>query len=304
MNTEDIIVKPPSLDSEHLTVADRWILSRLARLSDRVTDGLERFQFGEVARDLYEFFWADYCDWYIELAKGRLSSSDASDANTARQVLVYVLDQSLRLLHPFMPFITDEIWRKLPLDRTNLPASIMVATWPDPSTLKDMRNVDAESTITYLKSVVTAARAVRAQYGLNPKQEIEVTVKASADIATLLNRNAPLITSLGKISALQVSPDAQKPQQAAVTIDEGLEIYIPLAGLVDYDAEKSKLGKKREKIAQDLDRFERKLSNAGFLAKASPDIIEKDRASAKDLTVALELIDAQITELDSTSISE
>ena len=283
---------------ESLSIADRWILSRLATLTANVTRGLESFEFGAVARDLYEFFWSEFCDWYIELAKSRLQGDDAYDRRMVQEVLVFVLDQALRLLHPFMPFITDEIWRRLPLDRATLPASIMVAPWPDASAMAALTDEHAEQAIAILKAVVTAVRTVRAHYALSPRTELAVTVKASAESAALLNENASLITALGRISSLEVAEDAVKPANASVTVASGLEIYVPLAGLVDFEAERAKLGKARQKTADDLARFEKKLSNEGYLAKAAPAIIEKDRAVAAELREALALIDAQLAELE------
>ncbi|MCL2491975.1 MAG: valine--tRNA ligase, partial [Coriobacteriia bacterium] len=281
-----------------VNVADRWILSRLVDLVESVTSGLEAFRFGEVARDLYEFFWSQFCDWYIELAKSRLQSDDETDRRQVQAMLVYVLDNALRLLHPFMPFITDEIWRKLPLSHgQGLPESIMVAPWPDASTLAQYRDEHSEGAIAMLQAVVTAVRAVRARYGLSPRTELEVIVKAPASNVALLEENTSLITSLGRISQLTAAADAQRPANASVTVDSGLEIYVPLVGLVDLEAEKAKLLKERDKVAGDLDRFERKLSNEGFLSKAAPEIIEKDRAAAKELTAALASIDTQLSEL-------
>jgi len=290
---------PAAFTGRALSVADRWILSRLATLTANVTRGLESFEFGAVARDLYEFFWSELCDWYIELAKGRLNADDPDDRTSAQQVLVFVLDQALRLLHPFMPFITDEIWRKLPLDPNGRPPSIMVASWPDPTWADAWIDEPAEKAIEVLKAVVTAVRAVRARYGLSPRTELAVTVKSSAETTAILEENAPLITSLGRISSLEVSEHANKPAHASITVTSGLEIYVPLEGVVDFEAERAKLGREREKVATDLERFERKLSNEGFLSKAAPDIIERDRAVASQLKQSLELIDAQLVELGS-----
>ena len=288
---------PTDQPPQPATVADAWILSRLAILTAQVTRGLETFQFGEIARELYEFFWSEFCDWYIELAKGRLQGSDTRDRAAVQQVLVYVLDNALRLLHPFMPFITDEIWRKLPLDRNNLPASIMVAAWPDPSVLASYIDAYADQAIEVLKTVVGAARAVRARYGISPRQSLDVTVKTDAQLADLLAANGSLIKSLGRIETFAASPEVSKPAHASVTIAHNLEVYIPLVGLVDVEAECAKLHKEREKTAGDLERYQRKLSNEGFLAKAAPQIVEKDRAIAAGLSDALARIDAQLAEL-------
>ena len=295
MNVTDFTPRAQMPQSDN--VADRWILSRLATLVTNVETGLEEFRFGEVARDLYEFFWSEFCDWYIELAKSRLQGDDAEDRAQAQAVLVFVLDNALRLLHPFMPFITDEIWRKLPLDHTQLPPSIMTAPWPDADALSRYHDEHAQDAIEVLKAVVTATRTVRARYGLSPRTELEVAIKAPEHYVKLLEENKSLISTLGRVLHLTTATDTTKPENASVTVASGLEIYIPLAGLVDLDAEKAKLSKERDKVAADLDRFNKKLSNEGFLSKAAPEIIEKDRAAADDLKTSLELIDAQLAEL-------
>ncbi|MCL2025077.1 MAG: valine--tRNA ligase [Coriobacteriia bacterium] len=303
MNIEDGASALP--DSAHptslanLSIADRWILSRLANLTETVTRGLEAFQFGEVARALYEFFWSEFCDWYIEFAKGRLQGDDSADRAQVQQTLVFVLDNALRLLHPFMPFLTDEIWKTLPREAHDeaLAQSIMVAPWPNAAEFTHLIDPDAEHAIERIKAVVTAARAVRARYGLSPRTELTAMVNASKTDAELLGKNTALITSLGRLESLAAYEGLEKPAQASVTVAAGLEIYIPLDALVDFDAERTKLEKERTKTATDLERYERKLANEGFLAKAAPEIIEKDRAIAAELTEVLTRIDEQLTEL-------
>jgi len=246
------------------TVADRWILSRLAELSARVDEGLDAYEFGEVARSLYDFFWNEYCDWYIELAKARLAEGGEARESVQR-ILVFVLDQALRLLHPMMPFFADE---------------------------------GAERSITRLIDVVTGIRAVRARYKIPPKQGVPVVIKTAGDADNQWVRSEfGEMHRLAGVSDSSASTDAVKPPHSATVIASGLEIYVPLEGLVDFAAEEARLRKERDKVAGDLDKFERKLSNPGFLAKASAEIVEKDRSKAAELAEALGLIDAQLAEL-------
>ncbi len=157
------------------TVADRWILSRLANLTARVDEGMETYEFGEVSRALYDFFWSEYCDWYIELAKGRLTDPD--QRASVQRVLVFVLDQALRLLHPFMPFVTEAIWREVPHLGEERAASLMVAAWPDAAALAGCADEGAERSIERLIDVVSGIRAVRARYQLPPKQRLSVVFR-------------------------------------------------------------------------------------------------------------------------------
>ena len=279
------------------TVADRWILSRLANLSATVDEGLTAYEFGETSRALYDFFWNEFCDWYIELAKSRLSGGNAEQRIAVQRILVFVLDTALRLLHPMMPFVTEEIWRNLPLAEEGRAPSLMVAPWPESAALARFADTGAEASIAAVQEIVVAIRAVRARYGVSPRVKLDVVVKAPEHEMLLVEGESALIRSLAGVGTLAVSPDAEKPAHSAVATAGSLEIYVPLEGLVDFDAERDRLGKEREKSAVELDRLNKKLGNEGFLAKAAPEIVEKDRARAAELTDALAVLDVQLAEL-------
>jgi valyl-tRNA synthetase len=282
---------------EPQTVADRWILSRLADLSARVDEGLDTYEFGETARALYDFFWNEYCDWYIELSKDRLNGGDATQRLAVQRTLVFVLDQALRLLHPMMPFVTDAIWRNLPLGAGETAPSLMVAAWTDASALSAFSDPGAEKSIAAVQDIVVAIRAVRARYGVSPRTPLDVVVKAPEHELLLLEGESGLVRSLAGVGSLTFSPTAEKPLHSALATAGNLEIYVPLEGLVDFDAERDRLGKEREKAATELERLEKKLGNEGFLAKAAPEIVEKDRARAAELADGLAVLDVQLAEL-------
>ncbi len=287
------------------TVADRWILSRLAALAATVDEGIKSYEFGETARALYDFFWNDFCDWYIELSKSRLQagvSPDAGDeAHAARFAtqsnLVYVLDTALRLLHPMMPFVTEAIWRQVPLSTDATAASLMVAAWPKAEELAKYADEGAERSIALLQDVVVAVRGARARYQIPPKQRLDVVVKAPQAEAMLLSSEASLVRALAGVESFEVSADATKPEHAAASVAGPCEVYVVLEGLVDFDAERARLAKEREKVVTELDRLTKKLSNEGFLAKAAAEVIEKDRGKAADLTDTVATLDAQLAEL-------
>ncbi len=279
------------------TVADRWILARLANLSAVVDGGLTAYEFGETSRALYDFFWNEFCDWYIELAKSRLSGGNAEQRLAVQRILVFVLDTALRLLHPMMPFVTEEIWGNLPLAEEGRAPSLMVAPWPDSTALARFADTGAEASIAAVQEIVVAIRAVRARYGVSPRVKLDVVVKAPEHEMLLVEGESALIRSLAGVGTLAVSPDAEKPAHSAVATAGSLEIYVPLEGLVDFDAERDRLGKERDKSAVELDRLNKKLGNEGFLAKAAPEIVEKDRARAAELTDALAVLDVQLAEL-------
>jgi len=278
------------------TVADAWILSRLADLAARVDEGLLTYEFGETARALYDFFWSEFCDWYIELAKPRLGAGGEARQTVLRN-LVFVLDRALRLLHPMMPFVTEEIWGRLPrAEGTEAPA-LMVAAWPDPASLARFRDEDAERSISLLQELVTAVRAVRARYSVSPKVRLDVVVKAPDAEGMVLSSMAGDIRSLAGVADLSVGADLGRPPHAAVAVAAGSEVYVSLEGLVDFAAERKRVASELEKAETELSRVTKKLANEGFLAKAAPEIVEKDRAKAADLGATVAKLSAQLAEL-------
>ena len=292
MNLEGYEPGEPKAD----TVADAWILSRLADLAARVDEGLLAYEFGETARALYDFFWNEFCDWYIELAKGRLAAGGEARLAVQRN-LVFVLDRALRLLHPMMPFVTEEIWRKLPLSEDDSAPSLMVAAWPDPAGLAGWRDEDAEASIAAVREVVSAVRMVRSRYSVPPRAKVDVIAKASGAAAMLMDNQRELIRSLAGIGEFTVTADAAKPAHAAVAVATGAELYIPLEGLVDFVHERARVGKELDAARVELKRLTGKLSNPGFLAKAAPEIVEKDRARADELAEQVAKLESQLAEL-------
>ena len=294
MNCDDYTPTKP----QPTTVADRWILSRLAHLTKDIDASFDNYEFGEMTRELYDFFWNEFCNWYIELSKARFNGSK-EDRQSAQSVLVYVLDQSLRLLHPTMPFITEEIWQNLPLAADDRAESLMVAQWPSAEELAVFNDEDAERSIELIKATVSAARSVRARYGISPKEPLALHVNASEEAhTTLLEREAEFIKNLAHLSDLLVATEIEKPAQSVAVVAAGLTMYVPLEGLVDLEAERAKLNNQREKLMRDLTKFDKKLSNPGFLAKAAREIIESDRAKAEKLRAEVDALTEQIEELD------
>ena len=280
------------------TQADAWIFSRLARLSAAVTSGTESYQFGEVARSLHDFFWNEFCDWYIEFSKANLrEGADPEVRLQTQRNLVFVLDNALRLLHPAMPFVTEAIWEHVPKAAGEDAPALMVAAWPEPETLAGYIDEDAERAIGMLCNVVGAVRSTRARYGISPKQELACVIKAQAENVQMLDSLAAQISSMARVSELTIAADAAKPAESAAVVVEGAEVYCVLTGMVDFDAERARLTKERKKLAADEQKFSKKLSNPGFLAKAAPEIIEKDTAKLAEVRDQLSRVDAQLAEL-------
>ncbi len=280
---------------EPTTPADKWIFSRLAGLVARVDDCFTRYEFGEITRELYGFFWNEFCDWYIEFSKSRLSSDDAADRLACQRNLVFVLDQALRLLHPIMPFVTEEIYQELPCEKDA--PYLIVAAWPDAEELARYLDADAERAIQMVTEVVSGIRSTRARYGISPKQALAAVVKASGADAALLEEQRGLLASMANLDELEIGEAAEKPAESAVVLGAGVEAYVKLSGLVDFDAERARLQKEQKTLAADVAKLEKKLSNPGFLAKAKPEIVEKDTAKRDELAEKLALVEAQLASL-------
>ena len=276
--------------------ADAWIFSRLAKLSAEVTKDVETYQFGEMARELHAFFWNEFCDWYIEFSKASLREEGDARLQTQRN-LVYVLDNALRLLHPAMPFVTEAIWENVPHAEGEAPA-LMMAKWPEPESLASLVDEESERAVSLLCDVVSAVRSTRARYGISPKQELPVVLRAGFENARVLEGLKSQIISMARASELSIVPsDAHKPAASACVVAHGCEVYCVLTGLIDFEAERARLTKERATLQKDEAKFAKKLSNPGFLAKAAPEIVEKDTAKLAELRDKLARVEEQLAEL-------
>ena len=276
--------------------ADAWIFSRLAKLSAEVTKDIETYQFGEMARELHAFFWNEFCDWYIEFSKASLREEGDARLQTQRN-LVYVLDNALRLLHPAMPFVTEAIWENVPHAEGEAPA-LMMAKWPEPESLASLVDEESERAVSLLCDVVSAVRSTRARYGISPKQELPVVLRAGFENARVLEGLKSQIISMARASELSIVPsDANKPAESACVVAHGCEVYCVLTGLIDFEAERARLTKERATLQKDEAKFAKKLSNPGFLAKAAPEIVEKDTAKLAELRDKLARVEEQLAEL-------
>ena len=291
MNLDDYVPGEP----DPATPVDRWIFSRLAGLVARVDEDFDNFEFSEVTRELYAFFWNEFCDWYIEFSKARLAGSPEERA-TCQRNLVFVLDQAIRLLHPIMPFVTEEIYQELPIDRSEYPY-LIGAEWPDSKALAKYLDPEAERAIQLVCDCVSAVRSTRARYGISPKTALSVVVKAGEGDVAMLEEQRELIEGMGNTASLEFAAEAAKPAESVVVLSSDLEVYVVLSGLVDFEVERARLEKERGKLSADVAKLDKKLSNPGFLSKAAPEIVEKDRAKHDELAEKLSRVEAQLAEL-------
>lgn len=282
-------------DPNPTTPADRWIFSRLARLVASIDEAYKEYEFSDMTRELYAFFWNEFCDWYIELSKPRLAAG-GEDRVACQRNLVFVLDTALRLLHPAMPFATEQIYQEMPGVKES--EYLMMAAWPDAEKLAAYIDPAAERALAIVTQSVSGIRSIRARYGISPKTKLDMVVKAQSNEAVkLFKEQQDLIVALGNVEVIEVSETAEKPAESTMRLADDVETYVILSGLVDFAAEQARLEKELGKLEKDRVKFDKKLSNPGFLAKAAPEIIEKDRAKLADITDRMDRLQAELAEM-------
>ena len=289
------------------TPEDAWMLSRLAKMVAASTERLEAYELGDYARELQGFFWGEVCDWYIELCKGRLLDGEGAERLQVQRNLVYVLDASLRLLHPVMPFVTESVWDAMPESELDADGDggyaphagrfLMMAAWPEPSALAGFVDDEAEGTFDIARRLVAGVRSARARYKLSPKTELAVAVRAGADASAKLSGQAEFVRSVGRVSSLEVGEDVEKPAASVSLVEPDFEAFVVMGDLVDFAAEGKKLEKDLAKAEKELAGTERTLGNAGFLAKAAPEVVAEKRERVAELTATVERLKAQLADL-------
>ena len=287
----------PGAAAEELTMEDRWILHRYNDAVDRVTALLEESELGEAARFVYEFLWNDFCDWYVELSKHYLYSGGDTEASRevrrrTRGVLIFVLDGVLRLLHPFMPFLSEEIWHYLP-DRRS---ALVVAPWPQRDSCLEFPGEAAA--ISLVQETVRAVRNLRSQVQLPPGQSAPVILRPSPKAAAALEQERHQLRKLAYADPLTIDPAAAKPPRALTAIvGEELEVYLPLGGVIDLEAEMARLEKELQQVEKELRRTSGKLRSPGFLKKAPPEVVAKERARLEEGSVKKAKLEERLQEL-------
>ena len=264
------------IDEKEFKLEDRWILSKLQIASRQINEYMDKYELDSAAKVAYEFFRGNFCDWYVEIAKTRVYGQEGSDKTVAQYVLKTVLDKGLRMLHPFMPFITEEIWQKLGLDEE----TIMLSEFPTEN--KKYVDLAAEKEFDYLKEIVNAIRNIRGEANVSPAKKIEVIFKIVNDgEKEILEHNAKILDKLANVEKYKF--DAQIPKLVGFRLVDTTEIYVPLADLIDLDKEIEKLEKSIEKVQKDLDKTLNKLSNENFVNRAKPEAVEKEKRIKEEL---------------------
>ncbi|MFC1738007.1 valine--tRNA ligase [Planctomycetota bacterium] len=296
-------IDPEKFDKTKMTVSDRWILSRLAKTISLVNDLLGTFKYSEPLAELYRFFWNDFCDWYLEWVKPRMR--DKQQKYIAQNTLAFVLDATLRLLHPFVPFITEGIYQKLNeiapvrklkgLAESKEAKALIVAQWPE--MLDSLVDEGAEKEIAIVQDVTRAVRDIRSNRNIPPKKILVASAKAQQKNVDVLNKNAEFIEQLAGVKGFKSGEAIVKPANAAVAITaDATEIYVHDA--IDVEAERKRLKKQKQQTENAKKGVEAKLNNKDFVAKAKPEVVQRTREKLIRLTEQLETVEKHLSELN------
>jgi len=300
MNLEGI--EPDKFDKDKMTITDRWILSRLAQTIADVGESLNEFKYSEPLAQLYRFFWNDFCDWYLEWVKPRMQ--DEQQKPIAQNVLAFVLDQILRLLHPFVPFITEGIFQKLNeisptrqlkgIAEAKKSEALVDAEWP--REIDSLREPDTEKQIEIIQAAIRTIRDIRSNTNIPPNKMLVVSAKSQQETIDILNRNADLIYQLAGVKAFEAGIAIVKPANAAVAIADATEVYVHDA--IDPQAEHQRLEKQKKQIEKAKKAAEAKLANKNFITKAKPKVVAQARGRLAELSEQLKTVEKHLSELN------
>ena len=281
-----------------LSVADRWITSRLQQTIQSVRDAINGYRFDQAAQAIYEFTWSEYCDWYLELSKPVLTSADGSEAERrgTRQTLVRVLETLLRLTHPIMPFITEEIWQRVAPLAGCTGETLMLQPYPeaDPAAI----DTEAEAEMRWVMEVILGVRRIRGEMNIAPSKTLPVLLRHGSDQDRgYLERHRPFLQALARVDAITWLEAGEPAPESATALVGDLQVLIPLAGLIDQAAESARLGKEIEKLRKELDRGEAKLANPSFVDRAPAEVVEKERVRVAELRAAVGTLEEQLARM-------
>ena len=283
MNIDDDM--SDDFSENNLKLPELWILHRLQFAIDRINKYLNNFNFNEAAKVIYEFTWNDYCDWYIEISKTRFKKDNESYTNTVKSVSKYVLKNIIILLHPYSPFVTEEIWSKL---KKHNDSDLIVKDWPKIENKWINKSLEDEMEI--LKSLISSIRTIRSQMNVPPNKLCKMIVQCNSEQKSILNSHSLIIKSLAKIETIEMTEDSKKPSQSATAIVDNMEIFIPLKGIIDFDIEKKRLQKRIKELNNHLIGANSKLKNKEFLKRAPKNIVDREKEKKEDMVLELEKI--------------
>ncbi len=300
LNLDEALIKNATLETlsarreaGQLDLADRWILSRYSAAVKKATTALETFRFHEYVDTLYSFFWREYCDWYLELIKTNLYGEDEQARENSLLTAAFVLRGILRLLHPLIPFITEEIWQRV---GTDLSESIMISDWPEAEAV--FTDEQAESDLGLIRDFIVAVRTIRSEMNVPPSKQASMLVSGADErTSALLQNAADYFAQLARVESLQAGAELARPKLSATAVVHKMDVFLPLSGLIDIEKEKSRLQKERDRLQKQVAGLERKLANENFTSRAPQEVVEREKAKLQDWKMTLEKIVASLEQL-------
>ncbi len=295
MNTGEKLpesIPSPERWKDNLDLTGRWILSRLTKTINDINKSLEEYRFNDAANSIYQFIWHEFCDWYIELSKTVLYSETASKEliEATKSALLFILESSLRLLHPFMPFVTEELWQNLP----HTGQSIMIAPFPD----HDLSDEEAEREMEYIVETISGIRSIRGELNIAPSAILDVKIKPLTERAeSIINDYQDYIKQLARAGSIKIDRSFTKEKGTAVSVRKEIEVYIPLEGLLDVESEINRLKKDLKKVEDKISNLDRKLLNEDFIRKAPPEVVQKEKNKYNELMDRRERLNESIERL-------
>ncbi|WP_032510109.1 valine--tRNA ligase, partial [Clostridioides difficile] len=296
MNIDEDIIKNMTRESvkEDLTLADKWIISRANNIVKEATNNMDKFDLGIALQKIYDFTWSEYCDWYIEMVKPRLYGEDTNAKSAALYTLTYVLEKILKLLHPYMPFITEEIYTHLP----TVEGCIIVSEWPKYNEEDNM--AEEEDMMNLLMEGIRSIRNVRAEMNVPPSKKAKLIIIPSEEKIEAIELGKDYFITLASASNVEIAKDKSNvPEDAVGVVIDGVEIFIPLNELVDFEKEIERLSKEKKKLEGEIKRVNGKLANQGFLAKAPESLIEEEKAKKEKFEEMIKSVEERLTNLES-----
>ena len=291
MNLKDC--KSPSINTDTLTLADTWIMSRIGAVADEISSHIDDYKFNDAASITYQFVWHEFCDWYLEMVKLELYSEDQKRMEVAQSVMQILLSGVLRLLHPFVPFITEEIWQRMP----HTEGSIMVSQFPQRTEFID--NKESIKEMDLIKEVITGVRNIRGEMNIPPKKDVKIVIDVKGEKEKkILKNNFSYITSLAKVESIDVVSDMGKPDSSATYVFSDIQVHILLKGLINYDDERKRIYKGIKKVEKEMEISKKKLSNRDFLNQAPPHIVENVKEKVQHMSMKLDKLHQNLTILE------
>ena len=289
MNLDEVDTEKIKLEDLDLDLPEQWIITRLNETALKVNEELERFRFNEAAKAIYEFTWSDFCDWYIEIAKTRFYGSDKEKAKEAQVVCTFVIKGILTLLHPYAPFITEEIWSYFKNDTDK---DLIVSPWLKGD--RSIQNSESDDSVDLLKQLVTAIRTIRSSMNVPQDKKANILIRGVGDYKSKIESFEDIMMALGRIDSLTLADELEKPPQSATAVVKKMELFVPLKGLIDLDQEIERLSKRINELSGHLKNTEKKLANKNFVDSAPENVVKHENQKLKDMTTEFKLVKANL----------